>query len=123
MLLLYLLPNLGFSISAHYCGGELASWNLTGDAIDLCACDGKTMKKDCCENKKVTVRSSIDQQQVEPPVFDFTKAFQPGIPPVRYTEQRSIYAYAKKATASYFLFYPPPILRQPIYIMNSNFRI
>lgn len=124
LLLLYLLPNLGFSISAHYCADELASWSITENGGNICPCNNKPIKKDCCENKKVVIKSTIDQKDTPVESFDFSKncaiVF---LVPTLFSPYTKVFSSKNIKIDNYSLFHPPPLRQLPIYLLNSNFLI
>lgn len=122
-MLLYLLPNLGFSISAHYCDKELASWSFTESCSNLCPCNNKPMKKDCCENKKIVVKSTIDQKNTPIEHLDFNKNFFIALVPAFFSFSTKFFSNKNFSIDNYSLFHPPPLRQLPIYLLNSIFLI
>jgi hypothetical protein len=61
LLLTYLLPSIGITISKHYCGGELSSTQFLCFAQHECGCGEKEMKADCCRDESTTIK--IDDEQ------------------------------------------------------------
>ncbi len=47
--LLYLLPAIGFSIDAHWCGNKIQAIKVNAVTKKECSC-GKKMPKGCCKN-------------------------------------------------------------------------
>lgn len=123
-MLLYLVANLGISISAHYCADELASWSLIDDSGNLCPCNNKPMKKDCCEDKKVVLKSTTDQRDAPFEPFDCSKCFAGD------AIVNAVFPHSPKVLVSgylqadhYALFHPPPLRQLPIYLLNGRLLI
>jgi hypothetical protein len=115
---------LGFSISAHYCADELASWSITENGGNLCPCNNKPIKKDCCENKKVVIKSTIDQKDTPLDYFDFSKSFPIAfLVPSSFSFFTKFFSFSNIKIDNYSLFHPPPLRQLPIYLLNSNFLI
>ena len=64
LLCLYLLASAGISITAHYCGGNLASLALF-EKTSCCCEDEEEGKDDCCKNEVKTIKISDDQLKIE----------------------------------------------------------
>ena len=65
MLCLYLLASVGVTVSAHYCGGDLASLALFNKTNCCCSEEEESKKDDCCKNEIKTFRIGIDQLKEE----------------------------------------------------------
>ena len=63
LLSLYLLSSIGFTVNAHYCGGDLAAVALFDNAS--CCCDDQGKADDCCKNEIKTIKISDDQLKAE----------------------------------------------------------
>ena len=64
---LYLLAASGLLVHVHYCGGEMASWEIYQKA-DVCesGCDDEAPaveEESCCKDKAVALKITTDQQQ------------------------------------------------------------
>lgn len=124
LMLLYLLPNLGFSLSAHYCADELASWSLTEKGGNICPCNNKPMKKDCCENKRVLIKSTVDQKDSPIEHLEFSKSVPIALVVSNFFSFSSkLFSFKNIKIDNYSLFHPPPLRQLPIYILHSNFLI
>jgi hypothetical protein len=68
IMLLYMLAVSGVLIHAHYCGDELESWDVYQQA-EGCAggeCGDETEENnDCCQDKVIAAKVSIDQKQAD----------------------------------------------------------
>lgn len=65
LLSLYLISSLGVTISAHYCGGNLAALAIFENPS--CCCDDvqENKKDDCCKNENKSLKITADQNKVE----------------------------------------------------------
>jgi hypothetical protein len=79
-MILYLLAASGLLVHAHYCGDELASWNLyakeAGCGDDGCGDESGPApvvaeEDGCCKDKVIHIRALSEQQQVEAVVLPF----------------------------------------------------
>ena len=63
LLIIYTTVICGFTVNMHYCGGKLASVDLTISSEEHpCACGSKAMKKGCCKNKSVHFQYKAEQK-------------------------------------------------------------
>jgi hypothetical protein len=51
LLLLFLIANSGVTVSAHWCGGKLATIDFFADGEHNCTCGKQSMKPSCCKDK------------------------------------------------------------------------
>ena len=58
LLLLFLIANSGVAVSAHWCGGKLASIDFFADGEHKCKCGKKAMKPNCCKDKTVLLKAN-----------------------------------------------------------------
>ena len=56
----YFIVAVGVTISGHFCGGYLESYSFNVVADEHDCCGGMPMDSNCCENVKVTIKSSED---------------------------------------------------------------
>lgn len=54
-LFLYLIPAIGISVTAHYCGGRLVELTLNLREDGTCVC-GNKKKTDCCKTKTAFIK-------------------------------------------------------------------
>lgn len=57
----YLIPCLGLSVSTHYCGGKVTSVSVLSTKNTHCLCGKRAMKKGCCKDKVILVKTSQEQ--------------------------------------------------------------
>ena len=113
VLLLYLIPTMGITLSARVC-------NKTG-MVSSCFCTSNKLVKGCCSSKKVTVKYKDSQQKAElnsekfnnPISFDFT------LPSTVYFSK----LFPAVAKINYPLPRPPNFYKQSIYLLNGVLRI
>ncbi|MES2592892.1 MAG: hypothetical protein V4608_13495 [Bacteroidota bacterium] len=118
---LYIVPTVGFSVTAHYCGGKLASISLTASDEQACVCGSKKIKKNCCKNKIVSVKIKDGQQtptQLNP---DF-KAFELQLLFLG-AEQLNFQFKQEAINSFYYKHRPPDRPNQPLFLLNRVFRI
>lgn len=120
LMLLYLTPSIGFSVTVHYCGGKIASVSFF-DGKAKCKCGNKKMKKDCCKNEKLTVQLNDEQQKNNTSVFSVqqTKEFHPVIADNNFYSIQNI----DYGVDDYNSKHPPDALKPPLYIQHRIFRI
>ena len=61
LLVCYLIPCFGVSVSIHYCGGKVASISVLPDSTPKCACGKRMMKSGCCKDKTVQIKTTGEQ--------------------------------------------------------------
>jgi hypothetical protein len=65
LLFLYLLPNIGLSISKHFCGGELSSISAFPFHDHDCGCGDEAMDNDCCKDEFSFLKLEDSQQKTQ----------------------------------------------------------
>ncbi|GBL35437.1 hypothetical protein EMGBS15_10320 [Filimonas sp.] len=65
LLFLYLIASAGFTVTAHYCGGDLAGFALFEKAACCCDTEQDTRKDDCCKDEIKQFRISDEQLKTE----------------------------------------------------------
>lgn len=58
LLFVFLIANSGVAVSAHWCGGKLASIEIFADGEHKCKCGKKAMKPNCCKDKTVQLKAN-----------------------------------------------------------------
>lgn len=130
IMVLYLLPAIGMTVSTHYCGGKLADVSLFGSKPKMsCACGATTTKNNvqvnrkCCE--QVVYSLKLDNQQLKQSTVNF-KSPESGILVVkhfRFDFIRSALIVPSKVALSYAPNLPPGRYKEPIYIKNDSLLI
>jgi hypothetical protein len=59
LLVCYLFPCLGFTVSTHYCGKKLTSITILPSGVHNCPCGKKSMKKACCKDR-IAINENIE---------------------------------------------------------------
>jgi hypothetical protein len=121
LLICYLIPTIGMAVSAHYCGGKLASVSLVLSKAEKCKCGGKTMKKDCCKTNTCNIKIKTDQQSTAQLEIDFNKTFS-AQHTIAYPSSTDIFSAASH-TDFYKHYLPPRRPAQTLYLLNGVFRI
>ena len=121
LMFLYMIPAIGVNVSMHYCGGELVSVSHQLSEKKKCLCSPNKMKKGCCEDKQQTFKIDDSQQKAELFSQKFNNAF------VFEVKQPLVFqnpiAYKSIDRVNYSIFHPPNLYREPLYLLNSVFRI
>lgn len=121
LMFLYMIPAIGVNVSMHYCGGELTSISHGLSEKKKCQCSPNKMKKGCCEDKQQTFKIDDSQQKAELVSPKFNNAF------VLQVEKPLVFqkptAYKSIGRVGYSIFHPPNLYREPLYLLNSVFRI
>ena len=121
--------NVGFALSNHYCGGELASSSFTlGHANAVCGMEGDVStcerlsnnhsidQKTCCENDylEFQIEAEYNKTVIESQHVDFriVAAFV-----ISYLNP------CNHTTESKYLAYSPPLLDCDVQVMNQSFII
>ncbi|MBA3704789.1 MAG: hypothetical protein H0W84_02490 [Bacteroidetes bacterium] len=121
LMAIYLVPSVGFSVNAHYCGGKLASVSLDFLKTKKCKCGNKKMNPNCCKTKTFSLKINDSQKQTPQLTFDFNKNFkiQPEFAIV------STNTFQTVVILNTFLnnHHPPDQPKQEFYLLNQVFRI
>lgn len=121
VLFLYLIPSIGFTVSAHYCGGELSGISLGAEKQQPCGCKIGSVRKSCCEDVVLSMKLKDDQQKVNPVSF---KLLQPASLP---TKTGFVYQFAFVSAEEPLVGYPneipPGRFKQPLYLQHESFLI
>lgn len=130
IMVLYLLPALGMTVSTHYCSGKLADVSLFGSKPKMsCSCGAITsnnkvhVKKKCCEQATYSLKlgsqqlkeSTLTHKNLNSEILD-EKQF-------RFNLIRNTVFVPVKVALSYSPNLPPGRYKQPIYIQNDSFLI
>lgn len=122
LMLLYLVPSIGLTVSAHHCGGKIASYSLRLlDLGEKCPCGKKPMKKDCCkEEAKIFKLKSEQQKSHQLLVKVFTS---PPVQPIVSTIIAFGYTNPSPTFGLVSNLPPPDDLKHPLYLRHRDFRI
>lgn len=67
----YFLVSNGITVKKHYCGGKLVSIKLGALLSNKCTCGGK-MKKNCCHNLSLLLKTNCIQNLTKSLDYDFS---------------------------------------------------
>lgn len=130
IMVLYLLPAFGMTVSTHYCGGKLADVSLFGSKAKMnCACGTPApankvfAKRKCCE--QIIYSLKLEDQQIKEPVINF-KNPDSGFPQLE-SFHCCFYTFTVNGQPETVVIYspdlPPGRYNTPIYIQNDSFLI
>jgi hypothetical protein len=122
LMFLYMIPAIGVTVSAHYCGGKVTSVSFNPfDTKHKCPCGSKKMKKDCCKDETTTFKLDDEQQKTKQISCNVVKItdFQPAVP----TNLTFDYHTPLLSTEFDHSTHPPDDLKHPLYIRHCVFRI
>jgi hypothetical protein len=120
LLIMYGTSSFGMTVHFHFCCGKLKAVDLTPPKDNHCNSSKSYQigEKPCCENKQVEIKVSGEQDFAK----DFYVPFSPvAIKPVQLDLFFSDPLVGKRLLPEVFA--PPPKSSQPLYILNSVFRI
>lgn len=121
-LILYLIPAIGVTISAHHCSGKITSVSLQFlDFGEKCTCGKKPMNKNCCKDESKTYKLKNEQQKAHQFTLKVFKAFTfPHVLVENFTlnYQQPLISSNYSTTDN-----PPENVNHPIYIHYCVFRI
>lgn len=129
IMVLYLFPAFGITVSTHYCGGKLADVSLFGSKSKMnCSCGASTSKntvlakRKCCE--QLTYSLKLENQQLKQTTVSFKSpnaAILKEQPSYRFDFVRNTITVPTKAALTYSPELPPGRYNAPIYIQNDSF--
>ena len=123
LMILYLIPTIGITVSSHHCGGKITSVSLKLlDFGHKCPCGKRPMKKNCCKDEAKTFKLKAEQQKAHQLAFKVFKTFtiQPAL------AESFTFCYQQPLVLKEFstAYHPPPDdVKHPLYIHHCVFRI
>lgn len=128
-MVLYLLPALGITVSAHYCSGKLADVSFLGSKSKMnCACGANNpkskvvLKKKCCEQFIYSLK--LEKQQLKESTLDHKTHDVISLEkPHHFDFIRNTVVVQPKTVLNYSPNLPPGRYKEPIYIQNDSFLI
>ena len=75
LLIYYLVPAIGLSVTSHYCGGRLASFYIFPTSAPRCSCGKKPVKKGCSNDKTAVFKIKETQNIPQPLLLLFPANF------------------------------------------------
>lgn len=121
-MLLYLMPAIGITVSAHYCGGRLASVSFNPlSTKHKCPCGSKKMKRDCCKDVVNTFELDDEQKRPQPMVFNLGSVAMAH----HVVASPTSFNYRSPVLSTEFEHgpHPPDDLKHPLYLRHRVFRI
>ena len=120
LLFLFLITNSGMTVSAHWCGGKLASIHFFSDDGHRCPCGKRAMKPGCCKDKTVTLKAIKDPAKVNQFAFKIAIPKLEVASPV-FTEI-SLSAQFEHSVSDFY--HPPPLIsKSPLFLLDRVIRI
>lgn len=121
LLICYLIPSIGLSVTTHYCGGKLASISILNIKSPTCRCGKKPMKKGCCKDKATILKIKDTQQFSKQVSLSASKTF-------TFQPLYSVLTDLNSSITTYKLnipfAHPPPLQKsEPLYLLNRVFLI
>lgn len=121
MVLIYVIPTVGMSMTMHYCGGELSSIELGFTNTKSCGCSVKSEKKGCCDDKTVTIKSDTKHQ----------KTNEAKVPKIKFEWSSPVLCASfdyqallvEESVNTKSIYYPPPLYKSQLFILYNVFRI
>jgi hypothetical protein len=117
--LIYLGITTGLSVNLHYCMGKIASVEYGYKQTSACSVCGMENTDGCCHDELKIVKLN-DSHQISKTNHDFLKA------PIAFPERTFVLSEHFSAQGSYYpaqLHSPPDRGANPVYLLNSVFRI
>lgn len=122
VMLLYLIPAVGVTVSVHRCDGKITSSSFY--PLDMghgCSCGSKKMKKDCCQDETASVRLDDDQQKRQFVFCSLTKL----------SKGQTAFLYNRVPNSQTPLLstefdynrHPPDDIKHPLYLRHRVFQI
>jgi hypothetical protein len=121
LMLLYVLPTFGNTLSMHYCGGKLASVSFGYSVSKKCGCDVNSTKEGCCDDKSYQL-NTLDKQYKSPQFQILSDNKTPLIAPV-YPSFILAFNCIDLSSFSPEDHHPPNKNQIPLFVLNQVFRI
>jgi len=123
LLILYFSSAVGTAVHQHYCMGELVGmsiFNTKNKACGKCGMEKHTeASKDCCKDVSIVIKSG-DSHTFFQPVYD-CNSFCPALPEINFTIC-DVRVNPHNNTTTYRA-HSPPLLKHPLFLRFSCFRI
>lgn len=116
LVMLYALAVIGINLSIHYCGDTINSVSLAAE--DKSCCCGDTEEDGCCTDMVIKAKLSDTHTPAEKQKIK--------LPTLSFIAHSTIYSSTVTVKSVNVLFHKaasPPPLCNPLYLLNSNFRI
>ncbi len=122
LIITYLIPCIGVSVSAHYCEDELDSITLGNIDEQDCPCELESVDNDCCKDVTIIINSNDNKHITAPLAINYLKDAGKQIPVCIVTKH---YNKPLSAVNFYSNYMHPPSCghEKPLYLSNQVFRI
>jgi len=122
LMIFYLVPALGFSITTHFCGGDLLGVSLNVQDASKCSlCGSEKMSSDCCKTNTTVVKIKDTQSKDATLEISFIK----NISKQLFSFSKEFYSIQSVLMINFNSFGSPPniLIDYKIYLLNRVFRI
>lgn len=130
IMVLYLLPALGMTVSTHFCGGRLTDVALFGSTSKMsCSCGtaiphkNPLAQKKCCEQLTYSLKLGNQQLKQSVSIVKSADAEIATAKQFRFEFTRNQVIVRPNTVLNYIPDLPPGRYKEPIYIQNDSFLI
>lgn len=120
LLFFYLIPAIGLSIDAHWCGKKVKIVSIDSSHEKKCPCS-KKMSNGCCSDVHVSLKLTDSQKiatQVNFPSNSFVKLIAATLPCLISLSPRNNFVF------NFSTYHAPPFKsKEPVFLLNSVIRI
>ncbi len=122
ILFLYLVPSIGITVSAHFCGSNITWISVNFKHDDhKCACGSKKMKTDCCKDEVAFIKLDNEQRHS---AYDFNTNAPTFIALIPHQTNTFYGILLTGSNPIQVMCLPPPDnIKNPIFIRNCTFLI
>jgi hypothetical protein len=122
LMILYVVPVVGVTVSSHYCGSINTSVSYNPfDTAHKCLCGSLKMKDDCCKDENSILKLNNDQHKTQQLTFNLANSAEfYAIMDLQYT---LICQSSSVDINSYNTLHPPDDAKPALHIMHRVFQI
>lgn len=122
VMLLYLIPAVGVTVSVHICDGAIKSASFNPfDSDHRCSCGSKKMKKDCCKDETASIKLEEDQQKKQFVSYGLAKVVDLR---TTFSNKPTFYCQTQLLSSEFdYGLHPPDDVKHPVYIRHRVFQI
>ncbi len=117
----YFLISVRLTVNVHYCGGKVQKVSLVGFSKHRSCCEGKPMKKGCCEDVQLCFKKNSVDQKTSSSILFFSSVI-PETPYQTFIAEADRELYVPKVIRP-SVHAPPPELKIPIHLKHCVFII
>jgi hypothetical protein len=117
----YFLISVRLTVNVHYCGGKVQKVSLIGFSKQRSCCEGRPMKKGCCEDVQLCFKKNSVDQKTSSSILFFASVL-PENPYQAFPVQADHELYVPK-TIRPSVNAPPPELKIPLHLKHCVFII